>query len=120
MEGCCVVQVEKFSATPAATVPIPFVLRTDDNIREQRRGCFSLCSGQTKTIPVLFRNPRRKHEWFMFDEQGKAHYVPAQDGRITIGVCGVSRNVSIEVEITGLERLVGTIYRPSFSVHRLD
>lgn len=99
LETCCLVQIEKFSATPTATMPIPFVLRTDGQIRGQRMGRFTLSAGQTKTIPVLFRNPHRRNEWFLFDEHGKRHFVPAQDAQMIIGVYGGKRNRSVQVGI---------------------
>lgn len=99
LKACCLVQIEKFSAMPAATMPIPFVLRTDGQIRGQRRGRFNLSTGQTKTIPVLFRNPKRRNDWFLFDEHGKGHFVPAQDAQMIIGVYGGKRNRSVQVGI---------------------
>ncbi len=99
LEERCLVQIESISGHKPDSLPMPLVLRTEGQINQSRSGRFTLSSQQSKTVPVLFRNPKRKNEWFFFDENGKSYFVPARDLRLMAGVYGGRTNADVQIEV---------------------
>jgi hypothetical protein len=69
-------------------MPLPFTLRTDSQIRNNQRGSFALLAGQEITIPLAFHSPNRSNEWFMFDENGKRYFIPANPAKLLLRIYG--------------------------------
>ena len=67
---------------------MPLVLRTDGQIRDSRKGRFTLSPNQPKSVPILFKNPTRKNEWFFFDDDGRFYFTPANHSKIVLGIYG--------------------------------
>jgi hypothetical protein len=88
--GKCLIQMEQFSGVLSDKTPHPLVLRTENQIREKRSGRFSLSASQPKTVPVIFRGPRR-NEWFFRDPQGNSHFFSAGPAKILLGIYGGRR-----------------------------
>ncbi len=84
----CLVQVEQISITHPDEMPMPLVLRTDGQIRDSRKGRFTLSPNQPKSVPILFKNPTRKNEWFFFDDDGRFYFTPANHSKIVLGIYG--------------------------------
>lgn len=100
LDGKCLVKLEYMDSETPSDLSLPFVLRTDGQIRGNRSGRFSLSSKEHKTVPILFRNPKRKNEWYLFDEQGNSYFIPARDTEMTIGVYGGKHNKKYEINFT--------------------
>src|ERR1043165_5770626 len=49
-------------------------------------GPFRLRLNETKTIPLLFRDPVRAVDWSFLDEHGRRHATPASPFKMLIGV----------------------------------
>jgi hypothetical protein len=96
----CLVQLERMSAPRPFGMPWPLVLRTEGQIRDQRKKRFQLSSGQTKTVPVLLRHPHRPNEWFLHDEHGKRYVVTAESMTLAIAIYGGQHNVAVPIKIT--------------------
>src|SRR5262249_3602697 len=95
----CLIQAEKMLHRPAE-MPWPLPLRTEGQIEGRRSGQrFSLSAGQPKTIPVLFRRPERRNEWFMFDEHGNQYFLPASSMDLYVGVYGGKKNTGVTIHI---------------------
>lgn len=84
----CLVQMEQISITHPDQMPMPLVLRTDGQIRNSRKGRFTLSPNQPKSVPVLFRNRTRNNEWFFVDEAGHSYFTPAQHSKLVLGIYG--------------------------------
>ena len=69
----CLVQMEQINFTCPNKMPMPLVLRTDGQIRNLRKGRFTLSPQQPKTVPVLFQSQTRRNEWYFFDEHGESY-----------------------------------------------
>src|SRR5262249_54140931 len=69
-------------------MPLPLVLRTDGQIRDNRKARFGLSTGQPKVVPILFVGPVRKDEWFAFDERAEKYPIPAGPAKLLLGVYG--------------------------------
>lgn len=100
LNGSCLVQMEELSGKRPNGMPMPLVLRTEGQINGERSGRFNLSSQQKKTIPVLFRNSKRKNEWFFFDENKKSYFVSARTIRMNVGIYGGRINRTAYIEIT--------------------
>jgi len=88
----CLVKLEKMDRGSPNGIDLPIVLRTAGQIRGNRSGRFSLSRFEDKGVPVLFRNPRRKNEWYIFDEQGNKHLIYAHNTKMLIGIYGGENN----------------------------
>jgi nucleoside phosphorylase len=84
----CLVQIVELSGTVPGSMPMPFVLRTDRQIRAGTRDRFLLSKGQEAIIPLVFRGPVRANEWFFIDESGKKYFVPADSTKIIVHIFG--------------------------------
>jgi hypothetical protein len=84
----CQVQVEQFSGVRPVGMPMPLVLRTDGQIRNALNGRFMLSAGQPTTIPIVYKGPVRKNEWFFFDETGAHYLIPANPTKVVLGIYG--------------------------------
>jgi hypothetical protein len=69
-------------------MPIPLVLRTDGQIRGDRKGRWRLSQNQPKTIPIFFSLPNKRNEWFFFHETGEEYFLSAGRVSLLIGVYG--------------------------------
>jgi hypothetical protein len=45
-------------------------------------------AGQQAIIPIVFRSPQRADEWFLFDENGQHHFIPANPTKMLLRVYG--------------------------------
>jgi nucleoside phosphorylase len=84
----CLVQIVELSGPMPDGMPMPFVLRTDRQIRARERDKFSLSKGQKAVIPLVFRGPIRANEWFFIDENGTKYFVPANPTKIIARIYG--------------------------------
>jgi nucleoside phosphorylase len=84
----CFVEMIEFSGVIPEGMPMPFVMRTDDQIRSGERGRFTLSRGQKKIVPLAFRAMIRANEWFLFDENGKKYFVPANPTKMIVRIYG--------------------------------
>jgi hypothetical protein len=85
-------------ATPAG-MPLPLTLRTDAQIRNGERGPFPIFAGQQAVIPLAFRSPQRTSEWFLFDENGRSHFIPADPTKMLLRIFGGGAPGAAEVFI---------------------
>jgi hypothetical protein len=70
LEGRCIVAIEQLSgASWIAPVPKHLVLRTEDQVHAGQSGPFSLQSGESKIVPVLYRLRHRMHELIFIDDK---------------------------------------------------
>ena len=67
---------------------MPFVMKTDDQIRSSQRGQFAIARGQKKIVPLAFRAIIRANEWFLFDENGNKYFVPANPTKMIVRIYG--------------------------------
>ena len=95
----CVVQMTEVSRTTLEGMPIPLTLRTDAQIRNDERGPFPIFAGQQAIIPLAFRSPQRANEWFLFDENGRSHYIPADPTKMVLHIFGGAAPGAAEVFI---------------------
>lgn len=86
--GECFIEMIEFSGIVPQEMPMPFVMRTDDQIRSGERGRFSLSRGQKKIVPLAFRATIRANEWFLFDENGNKYFVPANPTKMIVRIYG--------------------------------
>jgi hypothetical protein len=56
--------------------------------RSGERGRFVLLRGQRKVVPLAFRAPVRSNEWFLFDQVGNKHFVPANPIKMILRIYG--------------------------------
>jgi nucleoside phosphorylase len=84
----CFIELIEFSGVIPDGMPMPCVMRTDDQIRAGERGHFALARGQKKMVPLAFRRPTRANEWFLFDEHGNKHFVPANPAKMIVRLYG--------------------------------
>jgi hypothetical protein len=84
----CLVQMAEFSGVLPDGMPLPFTLRTDTQIRSNQRGSFAQFAGQEITIPLAFHSPNRSNEWFVFDENGKRYFIPANPTKMLLRIYG--------------------------------
>jgi nucleoside phosphorylase len=84
----CFVEMTEFSGVIPEGMPMPFAMRTDDQIRSGERGRFSLSRGQKKIVPLAFRATIRANEWFVFDENGNKYFVPANPTKMIVRIYG--------------------------------
>jgi hypothetical protein len=82
-------------------MPIPLVLRTDGQIRDNRKGRWRLSRNQPKTVPIFFSTPNRRNEWFFFHETGEKYFLPAGRLSLLVGVYGgkMDGKVLLTVEV---------------------
>jgi len=80
-------------------MPIPLTLRTDAQFRNDERGPFPISAGQQAIIPLFFRLPQRANEWFLFDESGRRHYIPADPTKMVLHIFGGAAPGAAEVFI---------------------
>lgn len=95
----CTAQLEKINGLRPTELSLPMVLRTEDQIRGNENGRFLLSSKQHKVIPILFRSPVRKNEWYLIDEHGAEYYIPFEESDMVIGVYGGNFNTKRIVSI---------------------
>lgn len=93
------VKLEQLDAT-YDTFTLPLVLRTEAQMLEKRSGRFTLSSGETKRVPLLFRRPNRRNEWFMFDERGSHHFLGANEMTCVIAVYGGRQTARAQLHLT--------------------
>jgi nucleoside phosphorylase len=86
-DGCFVEMIE-FSGVVPQGMPMPFAMRTDDQIRSGEHGRFALSRGQKKNVPLAFRAMIRANEWFLFDENENKYFVPANPTKIIVRIYG--------------------------------
>jgi hypothetical protein len=78
----------EFSGAIPDRMPMPFVMRTDSQIRNHEHGHFALARGQKRLLPIVFRGPTRANEWFFFDENERKYFVPARPRKIILRIYG--------------------------------
>lgn len=88
--GGCLVQMVELSGTVPNGMPMPFVLRTDRQIRAGSRDRFLLSKGQEAIVPLVFRGLVRANEWFFIDEGGKKYFVPADSTKVIVHIYGAA------------------------------
>jgi hypothetical protein len=84
----CLVQMTEWSNPTADSMPMPFTLRTDAQIRNKERGPFTLLAGQEAMVPLAFHSPIRANEWFLFDENSQSYFIPANPVKLLMRVYG--------------------------------
>jgi len=87
--GCLVKIVELSGALPDG-LPMPFVLRTDRQIRAGERDMFPLLRREETVVPLIFRGPVRANEWLLIDERGKKYFIPADSTKIIVHIYGAA------------------------------
>jgi hypothetical protein len=80
------VKMVNFTGASIRDMPQPFVLRTENQILDGRSGAFRLRPSETKTIPILFRDPIRAPDWSFLDEHGRRHATAASAFKMLLGV----------------------------------
>lgn len=84
----CLVQMTELSGVAPERMPLPLTLRQDSQIRNNERGSFPIFAGQQAIIPLAFRSPQRANEWFLFDENGQSHFIPANPTKMLLHIYG--------------------------------
>jgi hypothetical protein len=84
----CLVEMIEFSGILPDGMPLPFALRTDGQIRNNQRGPFSLLGRQETTVPLAFHSPKRANEWYLFDENGRSHFIQANPTKMLLRIYG--------------------------------
>jgi hypothetical protein len=69
-------------------MPMPLVLRTDNQIRDGRNGRWTLSPTQPKTVPVFFLAHPRHDQWIFKDERGHDYVMPARSLKLVVGAYG--------------------------------
>jgi hypothetical protein len=93
LDGCSA-SIEQITRK-SENMPIPLVLRTDGQIRDNRKGRWRLSQNQPKTIPIFFSLPNKRNEWFFFHETGEKYFLSAGPVSLLIGVYGGKMNGKI-------------------------
>jgi hypothetical protein len=96
-------------------MPVPLVLRTDEQMRDNRKGRWRLSQNQPKTIPIFFCAPSRRNEWFFFHETGEKYFLPASPVSLLVGVYGGKMNGKILLTVE-----VGDDWRVYPSIKTVD
>jgi hypothetical protein len=97
--GRCIVQMTELSRATPDGMPMPLVLRTDAQIRNDERGPFPIFAGQQAIVPLAFRSPQRANEWFLFDENGRSYYIPVDPTKMLLRIFGGGAPGTAEVFI---------------------
>ena len=84
----CLVEMTELSGRRPADLQMPLTLRTDGQIRGHEHGHFQLLRGQERTIPLIFRLPRRANEWFFFDECARKYPLSANPTKMIVRIYG--------------------------------
>jgi len=84
----CLLEVTEISGRRPPEMPMPFVLRTDQQIRADERGRFTLSRGQKRAVPLAFRRTARANEWFFIDEDAKAYFRPSNPTKMIVRIYG--------------------------------
>jgi hypothetical protein len=84
----CLVEVTELSGVRPVDMPMPLVLRSDEQIRNNERGRFRLDRGQRRAIPLAYRRPNRRNEWFFIDENGKTYFRSADATKMVLRIYG--------------------------------
>jgi hypothetical protein len=84
----CLVEMTEMSGTVPDNLTIPFLMRTDAQIRDKLRGPFVLLRGQEAVIPLLFHRPQRSNEWFFADERGTTFFLSANPTKLILRIYG--------------------------------
>jgi hypothetical protein len=84
----CLVQIEQFSASRPIDMPMPFVLRPENQIREKRSGRFNLSAAQPKTIPIVVRETYSPNAWYLVDALERFHSIPEMPTKMVLGIYG--------------------------------
>ncbi|TWB01778.1 hypothetical protein [Bradyrhizobium stylosanthis] len=91
LTGAGLIQIEQISLRPKG-MPLPLVLRTENQIREKRTGRFTLSAKQPKTVPIVFSLDQRPNvkasEWILFDSQENYYGLEPKPVQMVIGVYG--------------------------------
>jgi hypothetical protein len=95
----CVVQMTELSRAMPAGMPMPLTLRTDAQIRNSERGPFPIFAGQQVVVPLAFRSSQRANEWFLFDENGRSHFIPTDPTKMLLRIFGGDAPGAAEVFI---------------------
>jgi hypothetical protein len=98
----CLVQLEQFGVPVPAGMPMPLPLRAETDVRSRSGKLrFTLPRKRPLSVPILFRGPVRKHEWYFLDDAGKEVFIPAKSIKMVVGIragtLGVKALVSLEV-----------------------
>lgn len=104
LEKRCLVTLENIGGQKhLENAMLPLTMRTEGQIRSGRTGRFGLSAGERKVIPLVLTSSHRRNEWFVFDERGESHFIPADSMELAIGIAGGARNcrVRIKIDVTG-------------------
>ena len=107
----CLVQIEEIDKLHNNLMPIPFVLRTEGQIRNDGKGRFKLTRNQPKKIPVFSKISKRRDEWRFVDENKKQYFINPRDIKMIIGVYGgnISKKILLEISVASDWKAKSTI-----------
>jgi hypothetical protein len=95
----CLVKIDQLTWPTPEGMPMPLVLRTEGQINRKDHGPFHLRATEQKTIPILYQAQPRKDEWFVFDENGKRHFLPSGARALLVGVYGARTEGKVLIDV---------------------
>ena len=81
----CIAKITGFSGGSRTSPPIPFALRTANQIPAERTGSFLMRPGDEKTIPIVWRENKTGDIWLVHQD-GSRHELLGPGLTITVGV----------------------------------
>ena len=98
LEGKCLVQIEKHGLD--IHMPDPLVIRTEGQIRAKRTGRFTLSIGQTKLVPILFRDPAQIDHFRFIGEDGKHYPFSGDSAEFVVAIYGAAIPTRVRIRLS--------------------
>ena len=98
LEGKCLVQIEKHGLD--IHMPDPLVIRTEGQIQDNRTGRFTLSTGQTKLVPILFREPAQINHFRFIREDGKPYLFTGDSAEFVVAIYGAATPTRVRIRLS--------------------
>ena len=97
LEGKCLVQIEKHGLE--IHMPDPLTIRTEGQIRGTRTGRFTLSAGQTKVVPILYREPGHINHFRFIEEDGKHYSFTGDSAEFVVAIYGAATPTRVRIRL---------------------
>ncbi len=98
LEGKCLVQIEKHGLE--IHMPDPLVIRTEGQIDGKRTGRFTLSIGQTKLVPILFRELAHINHFRFIGENGKHYLFAGDSAEFVVAIYGAATPTRVRIRLS--------------------
>lgn len=98
LDGKCSAQIEDHDLK--IYMPDPFVIRTEGQIRGKRTGRFTLSTGQSKLIPILYREPARLNQFRFIGEDGENYSFAGDTAEFVVVIYGPDTPTRLRIHLS--------------------